>query len=382
MANRIKVALVSTFGPEPRGISYYSDGLIAALECHPDLAITPIDYQALYPRILHPANTPHESNASSRTVHYAKPSTWTIPPATKPDIVHIQQWTFFTHLTHRAMLLNAKRTHTPTIITVHNPAPHETLKLANRVQNSLYRLADTIVLHDNYGLKFIPKIERHKVAIIPHGAQIKRDFAAHKDIHGRRYILFFGNIRPYKGLEVLIEAWASIHHRFPDTKLVVAGRLWSGQSFGGRVSARILGTRKLAKKILDAQAQHSDKIDFRLHFIEDTELDILISNARLAVFPYERFSGQSGAATRCASLGTPIVASKAGGLPSLIIDDSYLLPDVSAQSVAERISEKLLANDDDLNRKKQIDSIEKCSWEAVSSLHRDLYFHILRSKKH
>lgn len=118
-------------------------------------------------------------------------------------------------------------------------------------------------------------------------------------VNEQDYILFFGRISPYKGVENLLEAMRKVHEKYPNTKLIIAG-----------------------KPNYDIQWEvyrDLDYIEIRDRFIELDELADLIRGAKFTVCPYTDAT-QSGVVYSSFALNTPVIATRVGGLPEMIDD--------------------------------------------------------------
>lgn len=372
----MKIAMLSTFGPEVRGISYYSDCLLEALRSRDSLEVIALDYDKVYPDWLHPAGASATGRSASRTVHYAKPWTWRADRQ-QPDLIHLQAWTSITSLIHLRILRKARNLGVPTVLTLHNPAAHEKQGMFGRLERRCLRLADRIVLHDECGVTSIPESCRHKVTIIPHGTEILNltEEELRQVEQQAPYLLYFGNIRPYKGVELLLSAWQACADQFPRVSLVVAGQLWQGKTLLSRLTARMLGTAKYSQKILRlAEDPELKRVEFRLGFIEDQALDELIRSARYTIFPYLKFSGHSGAVARSAANGTPVLVSNVGGLQSLAVGPENVFAAGDEQELSRLLLTRLRTGEIDFaERTRQLSKARSLSWDHAAALHDKLY---------
>lgn len=134
------------------------------------------------------------------------------------------------------------------------------------------------------------------------------------------YILFFGRLSPYKGVEYLLHAMKQIHKTHPNVKVIIAG--------GGRMYFDV------------SQFEGMDYIEFRNYFIELEELANLIRGALFTVCPYTDAT-QSGVVNSSFALNTPVIATRVGGLPEMIDDGEtgILVPpkDVKALAMAIKL---------------------------------------------
>ena len=119
-----------------------------------------------------------------------------------------------------------------------------------------------------------------------------------------KYILFFGFIREYKGLDLLIEAMADPAVRSLGIKLIVAGEFYEDE-----------------KRYFDLIHQHdlADRIIFHSHFISDEEVRYYFSAASLVVQPY-RSATQSGVTQVAYHFNKPMVVTNVGGLAEIVPD--------------------------------------------------------------
>lgn len=113
------------------------------------------------------------------------------------------------------------------------------------------------------------------------------------------YILYFGNIVSYKGLDYLFPAMKKVHELFPNLRLIIAGN--------GRFYFDIEEYKKL------------DYFQIENRFIPDNELADMIRNCEFTVVPYIDAT-QSGVIMSAYAFNKPCVATNVGGLPEMVID--------------------------------------------------------------
>jgi glycosyltransferase involved in cell wall biosynthesis len=113
-------------------------------------------------------------------------------------------------------------------------------------------------------------------------------------------VLFFGLIRPYKGLEDLIRAFSSMSEQEAASRwLTVVGETWEGCTEPAR--------------LIEA-SQHADRITFVNEYVPDEVVAAAFAHADLVVLPYHR-SSSSGILHVAMSWGLPVVLTDVGGLP-------------------------------------------------------------------
>jgi glycosyltransferase involved in cell wall biosynthesis len=147
--------------------------------------------------------------------------------------------------------------------------------------------------------RLIPEAE---VRIHPH--PIYDQFPASKEALSKRgslELLFYGFVRPYKGLDILIEAMAQTAD---DVFLTIAGEFWEGEE---QIRERI--------KTLELV----DRIDLRPRYHTDQETAELFARCDVAVLPYRSATG-SGVVPVAYHYDKPVIVSRVGGLPDVVHD--------------------------------------------------------------
>ena len=116
------------------------------------------------------------------------------------------------------------------------------------------------------------------------------------------------------------------------------------------------------------------RVILRNHFVADDVVDACCRIATVAVFPYDKFSGQSGAATRAVSWGTPLIVSRTGALPSLAIDDDFIVRPGDCDALAHTL-ERLLGGQPGLPeiRQRQLARITPFYWDQIAVQHATVY---------
>jgi glycosyltransferase involved in cell wall biosynthesis len=120
----------------------------------------------------------------------------------------------------------------------------------------------------------------------------------------RRIALFLGLIRPYKGVDLLLDAVAGLSTR-SDWLIVIAGEPWGG--LGGVLERQVdeLGIRS--------------RVRLDLRWIPEGEVPTLLAAADLVILPYRRGS-QSAVAPMALAQGVPVLSTAVGGVPEVVRD--------------------------------------------------------------
>lgn len=136
----------------------------------------------------------------------------------------------------------------------------------------------------------------------------------------KRYVLFFGFIRNYKGLDLLLEAMALLPESLKDVNLLIAGEYYEDSAPYDKIIA---------------EKQLENRIDLHTKFIPNDDVRLYFSAADIVAQPY-RNATQSGVSQIAYHFGTPMIITNVGGL-------SELVPHGEAGWVCEPTSESLAA---------------------------------------
>jgi glycosyltransferase involved in cell wall biosynthesis len=241
--------------------------------------------------------------------------------AWRPDTVVFQWWTGSVLHTYLALALFARLRGTRVVVEFHEvlDTAEQRIPLARAwvwlLGRPFFALADAFVVHSEVDQQ--PIGERYGVGnrpcvVIPHGPI--DHFTSDDDSPslplrdpppGVINLLFFGIIRPYKGLEDLVEAF----ERLDDDEvmnywLTVVGETWEGWELPIR---------------LIENSRHRSRITLVNRFVEDGEVTAYFAGADAAVLPYHRSSASSPASVAMAN-GLPLVLTAVGGLPEAVAD--------------------------------------------------------------
>jgi glycosyltransferase involved in cell wall biosynthesis len=211
------------------------------------------------------------------------------------DIVH---WQWLTVEQLDAWLLPPKR---PRVLTAHNVLAHEHRPGQATARRRLLRAMDAVVVHSQHGAEQAVRLgaEPERVRVIPHGAF---DYLTHQDdeqplppdlaeVEGP-VVLFFGLIRPYKGVDVLLRAFRQIEE----------AELW------------VVGMPRIDMAPLHELA--GERVRFVSRFLPDREIPAYLRRADVVVLPYREID-QSGVLYTALAFGKPLVLSSVGGFVEL-----------------------------------------------------------------
>lgn len=246
------------------------------------------------------------------------------------------------------LLLRLRLTRTPLVWTAHNLAPHESVTDAER--RSLQRFSGNIDLV----IRLNPATPDTgpEMVTIPHG-HYRRPFARHPmpDREPGR-VLYFGIIRPYKGVDTLVDAFAELDR--DDVRLRIVGDPHPGQD----------------DMIRDA-AEQDARISSLLRFVDDRELVEEISRAQLVVLPYRGTMHNSGSLLAAVSLCRPVLVPES---PTNAALAEEIGPEWVLQYPGE-LSPDVLASAIDATATTSCTEprLHDRDWDEVGRRHRDAY---------
>ncbi|HEY2142296.1 MAG TPA: glycosyltransferase [Solirubrobacteraceae bacterium] len=186
----------------------------------------------------------------------------------------------------------------PLVLTAHDVLPREPRRGQLAAQRRLYDRFDAVVVHSAHGRDRLTSelgVDPDRVHVIPHGVF---SHLAHAPPHpppfetDKPVVLCFGLMRPYKGIDVLLEAWRGID----DAELWVAGRP--------------------RMDISSLRASAPPNVRFVPRFITDEELPAYFRRADVVVLPYREID-QSGVLFTALAFAKPLLLTDVGGFPEV-----------------------------------------------------------------
>lgn len=223
----------------------------------------------------------------------------------------------------------------PWVYTVHNVLPHENSTSMLSLYQKIYEKMDALIFHNQHSIdqfhKLFPTIQAKKT-VIPHGEYgTLGSVDLSEEYPETPTILFFGNIRPYKGLKHLIQAFPQIQEKIPNAKLHIAGQPLENFS--------------LYQQLLE-ELKITDSVTCTLDYLPDEEIPTVFRDASVVVLPYEHID-QSGVLLLAMGMGRAVVASAVGGLPEVINDGKtgVLVEPKNPEALADAVSTLLSDHD-------------------------------------
>jgi glycosyltransferase involved in cell wall biosynthesis len=315
---RTRVLVVGSGWHFLSGISYYTCRLSNALSARYDVGA--ILMRRLLPRRLYPGRVrvgqPLSDLQYAGCVRVFDGIDWFGLPSLfaaarflrrfRPDVLVLQWWTGTVLHSYLVLCLVARLSGVRVVIEFHEVQDTGEARLGwaaayvRKLIKPLLRRTDGVIVHsrfDQVALSRTYALPDVPGEIALHGPfdHHERHIPAPRSADGRCRLLFFGTIRPYKGLEDLIEAFRLLPSSFD---LTVVGETWEGWTLPAD---------------LIAASPAADRITFVNRYVADAEVDRFFAAADLVVLPYRR-SSASGPLHIAMSHGLPVVITAVGGL--------------------------------------------------------------------
>lgn len=337
----MRIILIGPAHPYRGGLASYNERLASAL-ADAGHNVTIYTFKVQYPGILFPGKTQYSSSpvpegiSIKRKVNSVQPLNWSRVGhelrKAKPDLLLYKYWLPFMGPSFSKIAAIAKRNqHTKAIAILDNVIPHE-----HRVGDTTFtkwfvRRMDGFIAQSQSVLDDLAKFDVQKPRVLsPHplfdnfGAVIPKDQAKQLlDLDpGLGYVLFFGFIRAYKGLDLLLRAFADQRIAKLPIKLLIAGEYYENES--------------KYKKLIE-ELKLSDRIVERSTFIADEEVYKYFCASDLLVQPYKQAT-QSGVAQIGYHFNKPMLVTNVGGLPEIVPNGKVgYVVDVTVEDVADHI---------------------------------------------
>lgn len=290
------IALVGPYPPIRGGISQHAARLAAAF-IQGGSAVTVVSWRSQYPGFLYPGDqAPVGPGLPTHSLRWwSFPSWWRARDRIETADVVVFPWVSPVHALPLRVIVGTAQQRVVTI--VHNAAPHEALPLSDISMRWLLDKVDGIVAHsDTVEAELREIIGDREIQVVPLPANLDLEPTALPS--GPPRLLFFGYIRPYKGVDLLIEALAVLRERGHDIAATIAGESW-------RDSADLV-------RLAEEQGV-ADLIDFHLGYVTDDQVPALLRDHHLVVQPY-RSASQSGVIPLAYAAGRGVVVTPVGGL--------------------------------------------------------------------
>jgi len=333
-----KIALIGPAPPYRSGIAIHTMELQKALEELTD--VQTVSFKRQYPQWLYPGNdkAPDVVRDAAPGVKYIidvyNPLSWR--KATQEiidggyDVAILTWWTLFWQPGFTYMLRRLKRHGIKTVYFCHNLFNHKTGGVMGLVDKVLHPASVAMLKQADAYIIQSSEQEKGLLAIKPQATFMRRIHPIaqnpavspqHLPKRGRLELLFFGLIRPYKGLDTLLAAAEKLQAK--DVYLTVVGEPWGDKE-------------ALKQRLAEAKIPN---LETRLEYVSDVEAATYFDRADAVVLPYRAATGSAVVALAYA-YGKPVIATSVSGLVDAVVEGEtgWLVapesPDALAQAIA------------------------------------------------
>ena len=354
----MRIVIVGTAYPLRGGIAHYIEHVREALvrRGH-DVRI--LTFKRQYPKLLFPGKSQEEAgstmdetlaqrrDALAQTdivIDSINPLTWikagTTAAAFHPDLILFKYWMPFFAPAYGVIARVAKRLmkrqglRPPRIVFVaDNVAPHEPRFGDMQLTRFAFRAVDNFVVHSDAVERELMRVyPTAKFVKLPHGIfglfgePVTRADARKKLAipDGAPVILFFGYIRKYKGLDILLRAVPKLLERLPELRVVVAGEFYSNEAeYRTLIASLAIPERNLL---------------LATDYIPNEEVSKYFAAANVVVLPY-RSATQSGIVPIAYQFDRPVIVTDVGGLRETVTDgvSGLIARDATPEAIAEHV---------------------------------------------
>jgi glycosyltransferase involved in cell wall biosynthesis len=278
------------------------------------------------------------------------------------DVLHYQ-W-----LTLPAIDSHLLPPHRPRAMTAHYVLPPEPSRRRLAAARRAFGAMDAVVAHSEHGARRLREqvgLAPDRVRVVHHGAfdyltRLPEERPLPAELEGAEgpVILFFGLLRPYKGIDTLLEAFRRIE----------GAELW----IAGNPRMDVEPLRQLA-------AEAPGRVRFLTRFVEDAEIPAIMRRADVVVLPY-RDVEHSGVLYAALAFGKPLVLSAVGGFPEVAEQGAARLVPPEDPGALAAVLEELVGDDGaraELGKAAQAAAIGSYSWDEAARRTLALYEDLL-----
>ncbi len=352
----MKTVLIGPVYPYRAGIAYCTTRL--AQEIGADV----ISFKRQFPKFLYPGGDdvdPTLPRAEGRfLLDVINPLTWIrtglLLRREQPDAVIFVWWVWVWALPYLTLIALLPR-RTRIVLQCHNVGDKEPAAWKRWLTNRVLNRGDVLVVHarseaEDAARRTNRRVVKTFLPVHEMGGPIPTREDARRTLGIRGNVaLFFGHVRPFKGLDVALRAWRLLK---TDVTLLVAGEAW----WKGEEEYRRL-------------AEGLGNVRFEFRFIPDAEMATYFAAADVVLAPY-RIEAQSGVALAAFHFGRPVIASTVGGLPEIIEEgqNGMLVPPDDPAALAATIDAFFARRDRETMDANAAASARRYSWAEYGAL--------------
>ncbi len=373
----MKFVIIGTAYPLRGGIAHYVSLLYRSLVARGQ-EVKVITFSRQYPKILFPGKSQDEKGdagipiESIQVIDSINPLTWgkagKLAAEFEPDGVIFKFWLPFFAPAYGMIartikkVMGKKGKKTNIIFIADNVIPHEKRPGDRAFTNYAFKAVDNFIVQSS-------AVERDLKIVKPDAKYVRLEHPVYEifgktlpinDVRAKlgiaddaQVLLFFGFIRKYKGLDIILRAMPELIKKYPKLVLVVAGESYSGED----------DFRALIKELAIPDAN----LKLFTDYIPNDDVPLYFSAANVAVLPY-RSATQSGIVQIAYNFDLPVIATDVGGLAEIVIDGvcGLIAPQPTPEAVAKEIVNYFDNNLESKLREGVREEKKKYSWESFA----------------
>ncbi len=376
-----KICIVGTAYPYRGGLATYTERMAKAFQ-EEGHQVDIVTFILQYPSFLFPGKTQFSEDPEPKDLSITRKINTTYPlnwlKAGKYinrkgyDMVIFCYWTTFLSPCYGTIARKIKNSKKAALI--HNMFPHEKGLFDKILPPFFVKSMDAFVTMSKAVLEDVEYFDRKKPKIIsPHpmydyygDVEPKAEAAQQLSLNPNdKYILFFGFIRAYKGLDWLIQAFADERLRKFPVKLLIAGEFYESR----KLYDELIQTLKLEKDII-----------LHTKFINNNEVKHYFSLCDMVAQPYKSAT-QSGVSQIAYHFEKPMIATRVGGLPEIIPHGKVgYIVEPNPKAIADGLVDFLSHDNADIFQTHIKEEKKKYQWETMVSNILSLYQKLNTSK--
>lgn len=367
----MKITILGPAHPYRGGIAALNERLANQLISEEN-SVNIVSFTVQYPKFLFPGKSQFSEQKTifnfpiTREVNSVNPLNWIKVgrriKKSKPDLLIVRFWIPFMSMSLGTICRIVKlNKHTKIIAIADNIIPHEKRPGDKLLCTYFIHSIDGFITMSESVLADLGKFNYKKPKLLTphpvydHYGKIEAREAALANINlskEDRYILFFGFIRDYKGLDLLLEAFSNPYFKANKIKLIVAGEFYTDKT-------------KYLNLIKDLNLE--DEVILKTDYIPNSEVPHFFNGADIVAQPYKSAT-QSGVTQIGYHFNKPMLVTDVGGLPEIIPDKviGYVVP-----TQPEKIAEALIDFFENNRKEEFIKNIlkekERFSWDKMTS---------------
>lgn len=338
----MRFVLLGPTYPFRGGISHYNTILYQELAKTHEVTLLSLTKQ--YPSLLFPGKTQVDESGEAFDVQNERilaplsPRSWrrTIRRVREinPDLAVFQWWHPFFGPAFGSVARGLAKGSSPipTCFVCHNVQPHESSFVDTKLSRYAFSPISTFLVHSQLDRENLESIcPGRPTRVTPHptysafkdGEALERGEARKSlGLNGKPTLLYFGNIRKYKGLPYLVEAMPSILERIDCNLLIVGEFYYDGEPLKTRI--RELGLERRVRLVS--------------RYVPNEEVKTYFSASDLVVLPYISAT-QSGIAQIAFAFERPVVGTDVGGIPEAVLHDKtgLIVPPKDSEALSRAV---------------------------------------------